>query len=133
MSETETYEKSDDQSSASEIEVQRRPHKGGKGGDHRREEPTSLADLQACPMAVTCFQYMSCYEFCERISRIQHHRELAHLSVLHLDDGHVNLAGVEFTLTPEAISHATGIPNVGEVWNKREVLDNVHFEPFVWS
>ena len=109
MSETETYEQSDDQSSASEIEVQRRPHKGGKGGHHRREEPTSLTELQACPMAVSCFQYMSCYEFCERISRIQHHRELARLFVLHLHDGHVNLAGVDFTLTPEVIAQATGI------------------------
>ena len=46
MSETETnYEQSDDQTSASEIEVQRRPHKGGKGGHHKREEPTSLAEL----------------------------------------------------------------------------------------
>ena len=132
MSETETnYEQSDDQASASEFEVQRRPHKGGKGGHHKREEPTSLTDLQACPMAVSCFQYMSCYEFCERISRIQHHRELAHLFVLHLHDGHVNLAGVDFTLTPEMIAQATGIPNVGEVWNKRKVLDSVHFEPFV--
>ena len=82
-------------------------------------------------MAVTCFQYMSCYEFCERISRIQHHKELARLFVLHLRDGHVNLAGVDFTLTPEVIAQATGIPNVGEVWNKRKVLDSVHFEPFV--
>ena len=131
MSETETYEQSDDQALASEIEIQRRPHKGGKGGYHRREEPTSLADLQACPMAVSCFQYMSCYEFSERISRIQHHKELAHLFVLDLHDEHVNLAGVDFTLTPEVISQATGIPNVGEVWNKRKVLDSVHFEPFV--
>ena len=47
MSETETdYEQSDDQVSASEFEVQRRPHKGGKGSHHKREEPTSLTDLQ---------------------------------------------------------------------------------------
>ena len=70
MSETETYEQSDDQSSAVEIEEQRQPRKGGKGGHHKREEPTYLIELQACPMAVSCFQYMSCYEFCERISRI---------------------------------------------------------------
>ena len=131
MSETETYEQSDDHSSSTEVEEQRRPRRGGKGGHHKREEPTSLAELQACPMAVTCFQYMSCYQFCERISRIQHHRELARLFVLHLHDGHVNLVGVDFTLTPEVISHATGIPNVGEVWPKRKLLDTVHFEPYV--
>ena len=131
MSETETYEQSDDHSSSTEVEEQRRPRKGGKGGHHKREEPTSLVELQACPMAVTCFQYMSCYDFCERISRIQHHRELARLFVLHLHDGHVTLAGVNFTLTPEVISQATGIPNVGEVWPKRRLLDFVHFEPYV--
>ena len=91
MSETETeYEQSDDHETTSEVEVQRRPHRGGKSGHHKREEPTSLTDLQACPIAVTCFRYLSCYEFCERISQIQHHRELARLFVLHLHDGHVN-------------------------------------------
>ena len=49
MSETETYEQSDDQLSATEIEEQRQPHRGGKGGHHKREEPTSLIELQACP------------------------------------------------------------------------------------
>ena len=43
----------------------------------------------------------------------------------------MNLAGVDFTLTPEMIAQATGIPNVGEVWNKRKILDNVQFEPYI--
>jgi hypothetical protein len=68
MSDTETYEQSDDHSSSTEIEEQRRPRRGGKGGHHKREEPTSLAELQACPLVVNCFQYMSSYQFCERIS-----------------------------------------------------------------
>ena len=56
MSETETdYEQSDDRESTPEVEVPRRHHRGGKGGQHVREEPTSLAYLQACPLAVTCF------------------------------------------------------------------------------
>ena len=58
MSETETdYEQSDDRESTPEVEVQRRPHRGGKGGHHVREEPTSLTYLQACPLAVTCFRH----------------------------------------------------------------------------
>lgn len=131
MSDTETYEQSDDHSSSTEIEEQRRPRRGGKGGHHKREEPTSLAELQACPLAVSCFRYMSCYQFGERIYQIQHHRELSRLFVLHLHDGHVTLIGVNFTVTPEVISQATGIPNVGEVWPKRRLLDFVHFEPYV--
>ena len=131
MSTIETYEQGDDRSSSIEIEVQQRPRKGGKGGHHGREEPTSLAELQACPMAVNCFRYMSCFQFCERLSQIQHHRELAHLFVLHLHDVQVTLAGVNFVLSPEVISEATGIPNVGEVWPKRKMLDYVYFEPYV--
>jgi len=34
-------------SSSTEVEVQRRARNGGKGGHHRREEPTSLTSLQA--------------------------------------------------------------------------------------
>ena len=132
MSETETdYEQSDDRESTPEVEVQRRPHRGGKGGHHVREEPTSLTYLQACPLAVTCFRHQSCYEFCERISQIQHHRELARLFVLHFHNGHVNLAGVDFILSSESIAQATGIPNVGEEWNKRKVLDRFQYEPFI--
>ena len=77
MSETESdYEQSYDSDSTPEVEVPRRHHKGGKGGRHVREEPTSLAQLQACPLAMSCFQYQSCFGYCERISQIQHHREL---------------------------------------------------------
>ena len=52
------------------------------------------------------------------IARTQHHHELAHLFVLNLHNGRVNLAGVNFTLSPETIFEATGIPNIGEEWNK---------------
>ena len=131
MSTTETYEQGDDRSSSTEVEVQQRPRRGGKGGHHKREEPTSLAELQACPLAVNCFRYMSCLQFCERLAQIQHHRELARLFVLHLHDGQVTLAGVNFVFSLEAISLATGIPNVGEVWPKRKWLDFVYFEPYV--
>jgi len=105
MSETESdYEQDYDSESTPEVSVPRRHHKSGKSGQHLREEPTSLTQLQACPLAMDCFWYQSCFEYCELISQIQHHRELVHLFVLHLQDGHVNLAGVNFTLSPEAIA-----------------------------
>ena len=60
MSETDlVYEKESDSDSTAEGNVPRRPHKGGKGGKHPREEPTSLAQLQACPLAMDCFRYQS--------------------------------------------------------------------------
>jgi len=56
MSETKIdYEQNDDCESTPEVEVPRSYHRGGKGGQHVRKEPTSLAYLQACPLAVTCF------------------------------------------------------------------------------
>ena len=105
-----------DSDSTTELHAPRRPHKSGR---HVREEPTSLAELQACPLAMACFQHHSCYQFFEMVARVHHHQELAHLFVLHLHDGQVTLAGVTFTLTPETISQATRIPNVGEQCNKR--------------
>ena len=132
MSETESaYEQDFDSDSTPEVSVPRRYHKGGKGGRHVREKPTSLAHLQACPLAMNYFRYQSCFEYSERISQIQHHRELVRLFVLHLQDGHVNLSGVNFTLSPEIISQATGIPNVGEEWSKRQQLDRFHYEPYI--
>ena len=95
-----------------------RPRKGGKGGKHLREEPTSMVQLQACPLAMDSFRHQSCYYFCQLISQFQNHRELARLFILHLHDGHVNLAGVNFILSPETIAEATGIPNIRKQWNK---------------
>ena len=97
--------------SSKEIHAPRRPHKGGK---HIREELTTLTELLACPLAVTCFQHQSCYQFCEMVERVKYHHELARLFVLHLHNGQVTLVGVTFTLTPETIAQATSIPNIGE-------------------
>ena len=121
-----SYEQDND--STIELHALRRPRKGDK---HVREEPTSLTALQACPLAMTCFQQQSCFQYCERIAQIQHHQELARLFVLHFHNGQVTPAGVNFTLTPETISQVTGIPNVGEEWNKRQKLDRVHYEPYI--
>ena len=101
--------------SSRESHVPRKPHKGGK---IIQEEPTTLTELLAFPLVVTCFKHQSCYQFCEMVERVKYHHELARLFVLHLHNGQVNLAGVSFTITPETIAAATGIPNVGEQWNK---------------
>ena len=122
------YEEEIQSDSPREGHAPRRPHRGGK---HIREEPTTLTKLQACPLAISCFQHQSCYEFCEKVASIQFHHELAHLFVLHLHGDQATLAGVTFTLTPETISLATGIPNIGEPWNKRQKIDRQHYEPYI--
>ena len=132
MSETESvYEQESGSDSTTEGNVPQRSHRVIKGGDHRREEPTSLARLQACPLAMDCFRYLSCFRFCEMIAQTRLHRELARLFVLHLRDGRVNLAGVNFILSPLTIAQATGIPNMGEEWNKRQHLEKFHYEPYI--
>jgi len=52
----------------------KKPHKGGK---IIREEPISMSELLACPLATTCFKYQSCFEFCEMVERVKYHHELA--------------------------------------------------------
>lgn len=51
--------------------------------------------------------------------------------VLHLHDDQATLVGVTFTLTPNFISLATGIPSIGEPWNKRQKIDRKHYEPYI--
>ena len=51
--------------------------------------------------------------------------------VLHLQNGQVNLADVTFTLTSESIAEAVGIANVGEHWNKGQLVDREHYEPYI--
>jgi len=114
--------------SSQEIYAPKKPHKGGK---HIQEEPTTLTELLACPLAVACFKRQSFYQFCEMVERVKYHHELARLFFLHLNNGQVNLVGVTFTLTPETIAEATGIPNVGEQWNKGQLVDKEHYEPYI--
>src|SRR5699024_9661873 len=122
------YEVETQSDSPMEEHAPRRPHRGGR---HIREEPTTLTELHAYPLAVSYFQYQSCYEFCEKVANIQFHHELARLFVLHLHGDQVTLAGVTFTLTLESILIATDIPSIGEPWNKRQKIDRQHYEPYI--
>jgi len=124
------YEEETHSDSPTEGHAPRRPHRGGK---HIREEPTTLPELQARPLAISCFQHQSCYEFCEKVASIKFHHELACLFVLHLHGDQATLAGVTFTLTLESISLATDIPNIREQWNKRQKIDQQHYEPYILS
>ena len=104
----------------------RRHHRSGK---HLRDEPNTLTELQACPLAMSCFQHLACYEFFQRVANVRVHHELARLFALHLQGGQSTLAGVTFTLTPEVISVATGIPNIGEQWHNKKKVERHFYEP----
>ena len=51
--------------------------------------------------------------------------------MLHLHGDQATLVGVTFTLTPESISLATDIPNIGEPWNKRQKIDRQNYESYI--
>lgn len=106
---------------------QRKPHKGGK---ITREEPTSLAELHASPLSISCFRHLSCFDFCELVERVQFHHELGTLFVANLHNNKVTLAGVTFAVTPLVISQDTKIPKVGEKWYKAQDLDEHYYEPY---
>ena len=114
------YEVETQSDSPLEEQAPRRPHKSGR---HVREEPIVLTELQVCPLAMQCFQQQSCYEFCQKVASVQFHHDLARLFVLHLHRDQAILAGVTFTLTPKSVSLATGIPNIGEQWHKKQKID----------
>ena len=62
---------------------------------------------------------------------MQSHPELTRLFILNLHNKQVNIVGLTFELSSDAIAHATGIPNVGEKCFKRENLDISCYEPFL--
>ena len=62
---------------------------------------------------------------------MQNHPELTRLFIINLHEKQVNLAGVTFELSTNAIDNATGIPSVGEKWFKNENLDMCYFEPIM--
>ena len=82
-------------------------------------EPITTRELMASPLTVSCFKHVGCFEFCGRVQQIQYHSELTRLFITSLHDRQVILARVTFDMSTNAISAATGIPNVGERWFKK--------------
>ena len=98
-----------------------------------REEPSSIRELRASHMTISCFRNLGCYECCEQVQRVQHHPELTILFVANLCDNKVTLAGVTFTVSSSIIVDATRISNVGIKWYKAQDLDEHYYEPYIKS
>ena len=71
-------EHNDDEFEEDGIVQKIRPQKGGR---ITRVEPTNHRELEASTLAVPCFRYVRCYEFCEKVERVQHHPELTRLFI----------------------------------------------------
>ena len=102
-----------------------------RGGRINRFEPQNIMEFNASIMTVKCFENVGCFNFCERVQQVQSHPELTRLSILNLHEKRVNLAGVNFELSSDAIAIATGIPSVGEKWFKQANLDISYYEPYL--
>jgi len=55
------YEEETHSDATSGERAHRRHHRSGK---HLRDQLNTLAKLQACPLAMSCFQHLACFEFC---------------------------------------------------------------------
>ena len=106
----------------------RNDHKGGK---INRFEPITTRELMASPLTISFFNHVGCFEFCERVQQVQNHPELTRLFIINLHKKQVNIAGVTFEMSTNAIAAATGIPSVGERWFKQANLDMSFFEPYL--
>jgi hypothetical protein len=115
----------------SSSEEERKGRKSNKGGRILRFEPRNTNELMASPMTVTYFKHLGCFEFCEKVQKVQYHPMLSRLFITNLHDNQVTLAGVTFTVSPAIISAATGIPNVGEKWFKQGDLEEHYYEPYI--
>lgn len=81
------------------------------------------------PITVTSFQHVSCFEFCEKVERIQHHPMLTTLFITNLHDIQVTLASFTFIISPTIIEDASGIPNMGGKWFNQGELDHFYPDP----
>jgi len=54
------YERETHSDIASGEQAPRRP----RSGRHVRDEPNTLIELQACPLAMSCFQHLASFKFC---------------------------------------------------------------------
>ena len=89
-----------------------------KGGKPNRFEPIKIQDITASPSILSCFQEMGCFDFCNKVQEIGSHPHLTELFSLRLHMKKVHIAGLDFELTPKAVSKATKIPCIGEKWFK---------------
>lgn len=106
----------------------RHDHKGGK---INRFEPINTRELIASPLIVSFFKHVGCFEFCERVKKVQNHSELTRLFIINLHKKQVNLVGVTFEMSTNSIATSTRIPSMGERWFKQESLDMSYYEPYL--
>ena len=106
------------------------PKKDNKSGYHNRYEPITTQEINESPSALFNFHEVGCLEFCQKFQEVKGHLPLTHFFALRLQGKHVHLTGLDFKLSPRALSKATKIPHVREKWFKKTYLDSDQYKPF---
>lgn len=96
-----------------------------------RYEPTQVQGITASSFIMKYFKNVGCLGFCDRIQEVGCHLRLTSLFANNFRRDKVNIAGVDFTISGDAISIAIGIPNHGEIWFKGMDLDNNNYKAFL--
>ena len=107
------------------------PKKCNKGGYHNRFESTTNQEINDSPSVLFNFQEVECLNFCQKVQEVTNHPPLTQLFALRLQGEHVQIASLDFVLTPRSVSKATKIPYLGEKWFKQAYLDLDHYKPFL--
>jgi len=85
-----------------------------KGGQVSRYEPLNTHEMMSSSLSKQCFHNVGCLGFCEQVQQVKYHAKLTNLFTTNLRIDKVTVIGVSFTISTEAITAATGIPNSGE-------------------
>ena len=119
----------DSHTSGDDIHIPTKPK--NYGGKYKRFEPLETTPITSSHVILSYFQDVGCYNFCEKVKQVNSHPDLTRLFSCSLQNHQVNLAGVQFELSSEIISKATGIPDVGELWFKQRKLDLSYYGPYL--
>ena len=77
-----------------------------KASHHNRFEPTTIKEIIASPSIFSYFQDVGCLYFCKKIQEVTNYPLLTDLFSLRLDGEQVHIVGLDFVLTPKAVSKA---------------------------
>ena len=93
---------------------------------------TNLQDLVLFEDDLTfsaSFEQVGCMSFCQRIQGF--HQQVTKDFVLHFDGTKTKVGDLEFVVTPQTISTATGIPSTSMQWFKGTKFDLTHCSSFL--
>ena len=94
-----------------------------KGGKVSWIEPQKITEIMQSPYIIMLFEEASCLPFCQKIQEVRFNVKLTSVFATMFKENEIIIIGVNFMISPQAISSATEIPLQGGIWLKRVDLD----------